>query len=169
MGLPFPFLFFPAYCEAGAWYSGNGAAEVRMCGATGLRAAARRPAGTRRRGRGRHVGNAAARSGRMRAGRRGREVRAAIADALRIACRENAGREVCGLPAAGAQAAILCLNARENSLSPRMAAARGPSAALWAYVAAGRQGAGVSGPERNPDCEKLLMKILKRVENHMKK
>ena len=104
MGLPFPFFFFPAYCEAGAWYSGNGAAEVRMCGATGLRAAARRPAGTRRRGRGRQVGNAAARSGRMRAGRRGREVRAAIADALRIACRENAGREVCGLPAAGAQA-----------------------------------------------------------------
>ena len=73
------------------------------------------------------------------------------------------GREGC------AQAAILCLNARENSLSPRMAAARGPSAALWAYVAAGRQGAGVSGPKRNPDCEKLLMKILKRVENHMKK
>ena len=32
-----------------------------------------------------------------------------------------------------------------------------------------RQGAGVSGPKRNPDCEKLLMKILKRVENHMKK
>ena len=75
------------------------------------------------------------------------------------ACRRRARR----------QCAILCLNARENSLSPRMAAAHGPSAALRAYVAAGRQGAGVSGPKRNPDCEKLLMKILKRVENHMKK
>ena len=131
MGLPFPFFFFPAYCEAGAWYSGNREAEVRMCGAADC---APPRAGLPERGAGAAAGmwemQPRGREGCAQAAAAGRCERrlqlrfilpaGKTPDGKFAACRRRARR----------QCAILCLNARENSLSPRMAAAHGRRAAL---------------------------------------